>query len=1032
MISMALVSLIAVALSAPSDEGTKAPPQNPFGLLGQAERVRRSGRFAEARALLVDGAAACERDGDQRCAAVVLVGLGEHDMIATSLGAGAAECRHALERFPAGGDARGRALALSCVAEVEIREARSKESIEDAEAAVTLARLAGDEPIAWRAAARLGQALRRSSRNKEADQVLARLLDSAPDDPAVVADARIERAYAWVLLGRSQDALAMLAQVRAEAQRSGDRFAEAMSRYRLGSELMMTGDVAASRVELEAAIGIWRDLGYRWGEAEVRMLLGNLERRVSEYGPALRDYQAALDSFEEQGHRYAVCAALGGLALVYGDLGETGKALETHRAAADAWERMGQLTGYARVLVEWGDRQLAAGLIDDALSRYERALPILRELEDGWAVGRALGGMGAVYARKGRLDEATRMFEEALSLRRAVRDRIGEAWVLADLGEVLVHSGKRAEGIARLEEAIPLHRSIGDRAGEAKALALLARALAADPAAVRPRAILHAKQSVNRFQALRGDLAGVGDGVKRSYAESVSFAYRLLAELLVDDGRVLEAQAVLELLKRDEVNRLLRRGESAGGAVHLEPTERVAEERYGRLATALEDTERKLEPLRRLKEPSPAVVTEIKSLEAVVAAERASVAGWFAGLAEGLAGVEARRSKDADALESVQADLRRLDAVLVYAIFGSEHVRLLVFTPTGREERRVDLTSAEVSRRVFALREALQSPGKDPRDASAKVWDVLVAPIAGDLAAASPKLILWSLDGPLRYVPTAALWDASRGQWLVEQYRSAAIATASLRTLTKERARTWRALGLGVTEQHGDLSRLAAVDGELRSVVRDDASPQGALPGKRLLDAQFTRDAMLRELKGSWPIVHIASHYIFSVPEGAADTGSYLLLGDGSRFTLRELDQLKTPVFADVDLLTLSACETAVAAESRELSGAEVDGLAIVAQRRGAASVLATLWPVNDPATAAFMVDLYIRLRGGKLSKAEALQQAQLAMIRGQPDSPSPKGIRSDPSRGLSARATTSKPAARGSRSHPYYWAPFVLLGNGN
>ena len=126
------------------------------------------------------------------------------------------------------------------------------------------------------------------------------------------------------------------------------------------------------------------------------------------------------------------------------------------------------------------------------------------------------------------------------------------------------------------------------------------------------------------------------------------------------------------------------------------------------------------------------------------------------------------------------------------------------------------------------------------------------------------------------------------------------------------------------------------------------------------------------------------------------------MLGDGKHLSLRELRESEYR-FDHLDLLTLSACETAMFG-GREADGREVDGFGALAQRKGAKGVLATLWPIADDSTAQLMQSFYrIRERQG-LSKAEALRQAQLELLRGSQNK---------------------------EYEHPFYWAAFILMGSG-
>jgi CHAT domain-containing protein len=154
----------------------------------------------------------------------------------------------------------------------------------------------------------------------------------------------------------------------------------------------------------------------------------------------------------------------------------------------------------------------------------------------------------------------------------------------------------------------------------------------------------------------------------------------------------------------------------------------------------------------------------------------------------------------------------------------------------------------------------------------------------------------------------------------------------------------------------------------------------------------------------------------------AAD--SHLLLGDGSQLSLAEIEAMPR-LFSGVDLLTLSACSTAFINGTQD--GREVDSFGTIAQRLGARGVIASLWSVNDEATARLMETMYrIRQAKPELGKSEALRQAQERMASGvlKPEA----GSAGD--RGVHALGGAGAAAANSGWTHPYYWAPFILIGN--
>ena len=200
----------------------------------------------------------------------------------------------------------------------------------------------------------------------------------------------------------------------------------------------------------------------------------------------------------------------------------------------------------------------------------------------------------------------------------------------------------------------------------------------------------------------------------------------------------------------------------------------------------------------------------------------------------------------------------------------------------------------------------------------------------------------------------------------------------------------------------------------------------GVIDGSICLDQAFTRPALERAIAARYPVLHIASH--FKLSPGNVDD-SYLLLG-GEQQTLPLTALLDRSLhFRGVDLLTLSACDTALG------DGAEIEGFGTLAQNAGAKSVIATLWKVTDRSTALFMQHFYGLIagigEGSKLTKAEALRQTQVALLRGEigaVEAGAQKG------KALRLRESDACPTSTDNPErpwgHPYYWAPFILMGN--
>ena len=255
--------------------------------------------------------------------------------------------------------------------------------------------------------------------------------------------------------------------------------------------------------------------------------------------------------------------------------------------------------------------------------------------------------------------------------------------------------------------------------------------------------------------------------------------------------------------------------------------------------------------------------------------------------------------------------------------------------------------------------------------------------------------------------------------YLVKSFRQSLITPASIAYLTEEPVRQWEGVGFGVSDGN---SPLPSVPAELRGIFRETADSRSPIPGMVRLNSDFTRVNFENDLRQKRnPVVHIATHFD-SRPGVAAN--SLLLLGDGE-VSLAEIEA-ETRLFDGVDLLTLSACNTAFA--NRNEDGREVDSFGTIAQRLGARGVIASLWSVNDDSTASLMQIMYrSRQQTPGMTKGEALRQAQLALLTGQLKPGSTQNV---PDRGGIPNRLQNSKSPPADWSHPYYWAPFILIGN--
>jgi CHAT domain-containing protein len=326
-------------------------------------------------------------------------------------------------------------------------------------------------------------------------------------------------------------------------------------------------------------------------------------------------------------------------------------------------------------------------------------------------------------------------------------------------------------------------------------------------------------------------------------------------------------------------------------------------------------------------------------------------------------------------------------SMIVYPVVLPDRTELIVSRADRLDSVRVPVRAETLVAEVSAFRSLVQNrTTRQYRRPAAALYDLLIRPIEAELRAGRVETLVFVPDRTLRGVPLAALYDRESGEFLVEKVALALIPALDLtepRAIDREDVRTLLA---GLTVARQGFPPLDAVEPELEAVG-------DVFAHTRLVDEAFrageVESALAEEHFG---IVHIATHAQF-----AGDASKSFLLTYDGRLGMDQLSHMvERTRYRDepIELLTLSACETAAGDERASL------GLAGIAIRSGARSALATLWTVNDQAAADLVGEFYRQLAEPGVSKAEALRRAQLALL------------------------------AERSHRHPGYWSPFVLISN--
>jgi CHAT domain-containing protein/uncharacterized UPF0146 family protein len=516
--------------------------------------------------------------------------------------------------------------------------------------------------------------------------------------------------------------------------------------------------------------------------------------------------------------------------------------------------------------------------------------------------------------------------------------------------------------------------------------------------------------------------------LKRSYFQDVGRTkvvdmYRELADLLLSQGRILEAQQVLELLKTQEVQDFTRSNKTEAGAeVPQTPTEgRISTKSDSLIAFGqkVDECEQKTcAHLKQLLDQRDGLVQQFDSEVQAIEKEFRD---------RNIRNIDDAALAPKDFLGQAQEIVNaQPGTVLIYPLVMDNRIWLLWASKGGIVKRQEvkGVGQKQLGETVLKFRQLLQNPNSDLKELKAtgkQLYNWLLQPIEAELKANKIQNLVFSLDRSSRYIPMSALFDGEK--YLIERYTVSTILSAGYTDMSQRpplTAQNTKVMAFGLSVAKPGFNPLPNVSTELDAIVQQDQQDQqGIYPGQELLNDLFTADT-LRQTLQNYRVLHIATHGKF-VPVNPDK--SFLLLGDGNQLEIPRIRTMQN--LRNIDLVVLSACETALGGADRD--GVEIAGISSYFLRKGAAkAVMASLWLVNDASTALMMQQFYTHLAKG-MTKAEALKTVQQNFIDGKftaKDAPKRSDIV------VTAVNGNRQPQSR-SFTHPYYWAPFILIGNG-
>ncbi|MEW6600673.1 MAG: CHAT domain-containing protein [Nitrospirota bacterium] len=798
-------------------------------------------------------------------------------------------------------------------------------------------------------------------------------------------------------LGNYHEALSYYKKALTKHREINNRKSEASDLSNIGVVYFELGDYPSSLVYYEQTLRIRRELNDRKGEGNVLTNIGNVYTSLGYYARALDYYERSLNIKRGMGDEAGEGATVNNIGLVYWALGDPDRARSYYEQALKIHEKNEDLRGKGDDLTNIGNVYYDLGDYDKALVFYEDALRIKRDIGAPTAAEEA--NVGDVYLEQRRYQEAYKIFKRlnypirlgkyyiatgdyrnaeemfSRSLKKNTRDMPNADFLLADyIGLGLSHEGlkdytKAKEYFLKGIEMIERQRSL--LGGAKRRIFLEGKVMGfarIEPYDGMVRVIIKGKER---------------DSVRESFYYAERAKSRIFLEMLASksirgksgrDEAVVEKdklyqQRLLELKRKMEV---IERLESKGPG-----------EQFRRLREEFEKTREEYDGfIKDVKLQNP----ELASLISVepVSAEK----------------VQALLDRDITLLEyystknALYAWLLTKKEIKVYEIALKEDEikdridRFLLPNISNRARKAepvITLAVGEGHKKETTKKEREENMHNFVREA-AEIYDLILSPVVKDIK--TEQLVIVP-HGVLHKVPFSAFNDGEK--YMVEKYALSVLPSASVMEFIADKRKAHKDSLLVFANPMTDYVPLGFAESEGEAIAK-------LFSGSELYSKEKATETMAKNRSSGFNVIHFASHGEFN--ERQPLQSGLLLARDGENDGFLQVHEIFDMDLKNANLVTLSACETAL---SKIQGGDDLVGLSRGFIYAGTPSILATLWKVDDASTAALMEDFYRNWKQG-ISKPEALRRAQIKWMR----------------------------QSRGNReySHPFYWAPFEMIGD--
>lgn len=721
---------------------------------------------------------------------------------------------------------------------------------------------------------------------------------------------------------------------------------------------------------LDSALVITKAVKNKTGCTIIFISIGAIYDQSIRYDQALAYYDSALALARETNETMQEGSILMYIGGIYHSLRQYKTALDYYDSAQAVIKPLDFKYTEGLILMYVGAANRALEYYDEAIAKYDSSLVIMRMIKDRRMEAVVLHNIGCTYYNVHQYDKALAYLDSAIFMANETKDKLCKARVLNHTGDVYSLREQYEQALAYYNASLAIAREIRDQRTEGTTLYDVG--CICEQLGDAERAISYYKESIKVKESIRETFQRVD--LKTYYIEAEKDVYERLIILLVMLERYEEAFDYLERSRSQKLRKVFEQGEM----VAYDPSLQRILERINFLTIEMEGLRKRFQ---KGEVDEATYETSIEILQGRFQQKLLDLKVYHPQLYNLM--IPQHRM-----LRHMQAIIPDSVLFLEFLAVGNNYVVLLftkdLFLVQSRAERR-DIIDQWVMQALTSLK--WQAAEEELDEVYANLYDILIEPSEQQIKR-FPHVVIIPY-GILHYLPFHALRRRSEEgnlEYLLEWKQVSYLPSASfLFDLLQERK---------PAEQ--TLLAFGNADGTLPSAEIEVDLIAQIFPLCNVCKCDLARKDKFIELCPDYRLIHLATHGVLD----ADPRFSHIVLAPPreGNLTVREILGLSGH-FKLTSLITLSACETAVEADP-ETAGLELVTLSNAFKVAGVPTTIASLWEIADRSTAVLMEDFYKNLYRGGMEKLEALRQAQIKMLC-HPD-----------------------------YCHPYYWAPFILIGD--